>query len=190
MRWASLTKVNTQSRYGKMKLNITKSKKNELLKRTEITAEISFDTATPQRAEVKKAIAASAKCKEDLLVVKKINSHYGGKTADVTAYAYSDKDLFEKVEREYMRTRNAKPVKEEPKEEAPAEAAPEAPAPEGDAPATEEKSEEAAEPAKEEAPKEKPEEKPAEEAKEEKPEEKAEEKPAEAPKEEPKKEDA
>jgi len=113
-----------------MKLEITETKKNELLKRSEITATISFDGATPRRNEVKKAVAAAAKCKEDLLVVKKIDSHYGGKTAIVTACAYSDKDLFEKVEREYMRTRNPKiekPKEAEPAAEATPEAAPEAP---------------------------------------------------------------
>ena len=148
-----------------MKVEVTESKKNDLLGRTEISGKITFEGPTPKRGEVLKAVAAATKSKEKLTVVKKINSHYGGGVADVTAFAYTDPAVFEKIEREYMRTRN---VIEEPKVEEKAEEA---------APAAEEKSEEAAaekpaeEPAKEEA-KETPAEKPAEEPKEEKPEEK------------------
>lgn len=145
-----------------MKLTITESKKNDLLGRTEITAGLTFDTATPNRAAVKQAVAEAAKSNADLTVVKKIDTRYGGQEAIVTAYAYTDQALFEKVEREYMRTRNAK---EEPKaEEAPAEAAP--------AEATEEKSEEA--PAKEKSEETPAEEAPAEEEKAEEPAEKKE----------------
>ena len=123
-----------------MKVTITESKKNELLKRTEMTGTVTFTGATPRRAEVKKAVAAAAKCNAEFLVIKKIDSHYGGETATVTATAYETKDLFDKVEREYMRTRNTnvkkaaeeKPeVKEETPADTPAEGILEAPKEEG-----------------------------------------------------------
>jgi small subunit ribosomal protein S24e len=138
-----------------MNLKILEQKEEPLLSRKEIKAELFFEgTATPSNAEVGKNIASQLKVDEKLVVIKKIDTHYGSTEAIVTARAYDSAEAKEKIE-----------PKDKKAEKAKAEAAKEKPA--------EEK--------KEEAPKE---EKPAEEKKEEAPKEEKPAEKKEAPKEE------
>lgn len=139
-----------------MKVDIQSKEENQLLGRIEARGTVTFQGATPKRYDVLTQVAAGLKVKPEFVVVKKIDTSYGGGHADFLAYAYSDIKVFERVEREYMRKRNAapeKPVKEEAAE-AEKPAAPEKPA-EEEAPAVEAPKEET----KPEAPAEKPAEK-------------------------------
>jgi len=130
-----------------MKIENLEKKENALLNRDEVTAQVIFSDATPSRSDVIKALAATTKSKEDLVIVRKMQGNYGGGSATLAAHIYKDRASLENVEREYMRTRNT--VKEEPKAE-PAE----------------EKSEAAEEKTEESSEKEAPAEKPAKEAEE------------------------
>lgn len=106
-----------------MKIEIIEKRENELLGRTEITAKAIFEGATPSRSDIIKDIASQTKSKADMVIVRKINTIYGGLTAEVLVSIYKDKAQLEKVEKEALRKKNV--VKEEPKEEAqPEEAVP------------------------------------------------------------------
>lgn len=130
-----------------MKLDIINKKENALLGRTEIEAKLSFEGATPKRAETIKALASAMKTKPQLVVVRSIETHYGGLSADVSACIYSDEKKLELYEREYMRNRNKieepAPAEEEPAkektEEKPADEVKEKPAGETDNEPAEEK---------------------------------------------------
>jgi ribosomal protein S24E len=146
-------------------MKITEKKENPLLSRTEVTAEITFEKATPSKNDVKKQLASELKKDESLIVVKNIHTDYGAATARLSAFIYDSKEALEKTEpRPKKEAKPAGAPKEEAKkEEKPAEAP------------TEEKKKEKPTVAKPEEKKEaKPAEKPAAEAK---PEEKKEEKP-------------
>jgi len=159
--------------------DITK-KENPLLHRTEVSAILCFEGATPSNPDVKKKLGEKVGVDANFCIVKHVYTRFGETCADVLMFAYDSKENMMKIERikEVKEEKPAEAAKEEPKaEEKPAEAPKEEPKEE--AKPTEAKVEE--KPA--EAPKEesKAEEKPAEEAK--PAEAKAEEKPAEEKKE-------
>ncbi|MEE9525387.1 MAG: hypothetical protein V3V78_02155 [Candidatus Woesearchaeota archaeon] len=143
-----------------MAMKIISQTEQPLLSRTQVTAHIIFEAATPSNEDVAKEIAKQTKKDVKLVVIKKINTHYGSKEADVDAYVYSSEEEMKKVEPQ-PKKKEAKPG--------------EAPAPKAEtAPAAEAKPEAKAKPA---------------EAKEEKAEAKPEEAKPEEKKEEPKKEE-
>lgn len=125
-----------------MKIEIISKKENALFKRTEIEFKILDSPVTPSRTEVKNLLLASTKAKEELLIIKKINSFFGREMSTGTAYIYSDKKDLEKIEQKYIVKRNTAKLKEAEKEEsAPAEPAAEAPASEEAVEESEEESE-------------------------------------------------
>ena len=151
-----------------MALKIISQTEEPLLSRTSVKASIIFEAATPSTEEVKKQLAKAVKKDEKLVVVKKIATHYGEKSADIDAVVYDSEDALKQTEPHPKKKEEKKPA--EAKAEAPKEA------PKEEKPAEEKKEEPKPEEKKKEAPKEeKKEEAPAEEKKEEaKPEEKSE----------------
>lgn len=82
-----------------MNFKITETKKEDLLFRTVVKAEVLFENAkTPSNAEIKKAIASHMKSDESLVVMKKIAPQFGRSQAEVLAYVYNTKEDIVKVE--------------------------------------------------------------------------------------------
>jgi ribosomal protein S24E len=100
-----------------MEVKIVSTKKNSLLKRKEVDfmVEQGPKGKTPERLEVKKAIAAELKMNEDLVFIKKMKTMTGTNTAVGVANAYETVEQAKFIEPEYIRKRNSPP--EEPKEE-------------------------------------------------------------------------
>ena len=100
-----------------MEVKIVSTKKNSLLKRKEVDfmVEQGPKGKTPERLEVKKAIAAELKMNEDLVFVKKMKTMTGTNTAVGVANAYETVEQAKFIEPEYIRKRNSPP--EETKEE-------------------------------------------------------------------------
>lgn len=71
-----------------MELTILHQEVNPLLKRTTISANVKFETTTPSNLEVLQQISKKLGTKEELLVVKKIQTNFGQKQAKVTAVSY------------------------------------------------------------------------------------------------------
>jgi len=126
-----------------MKLTIKNETEQPLLSRKQIDAEVLFEGPSPSRKNVAAELAAKASVKPELLVVFKIDIHFGSQKAKVTAYAYTDKDAMSKIEetKKFKRTGFKEP--EKPKEEAKEESKSE------EKPAEEKKEEPKAEEAKE-----------------------------------------
>ena len=104
-----------------MNITIINKKENPLLSRTEIKAELIFESATPSRDEFKKAIAAQLKTDEKLTIVKNIYTRFGESKADALIYIYLSKEEMEKIEPRKKEKRKSEPnktPKEEPKKEA------------------------------------------------------------------------
>ena len=75
-------------------MDVKISEKNEqpLMSRTELRGTISFEAQTPSRAEVRKKIAESVKADESLVMLTRIRTAYGQKSAGVTAHVYKTKE--------------------------------------------------------------------------------------------------
>jgi len=80
-----------------MDINII-NEKQSIVPRKEIILEVKFEKSTPKRLDLKKEIAKKTKNKEELLIIKKIITDYGRRTAKVTAYAYKDEETLKKIE--------------------------------------------------------------------------------------------
>jgi small subunit ribosomal protein S24e len=102
-------------------MKILQETKNPLLKRKEIKAEISYEGATPNRAEVKNQLGQKGH-----LIIRRIKPVYGEGTAVVEAVVYDNKEIADKIEAEHLKKKNHKeePKKEESEENS-AETAPE-----------------------------------------------------------------
>jgi small subunit ribosomal protein S24e len=94
-----------------MDLKITNEKMVPLLDRKEVTAEVTFDKVTPSREELKKAVAHKTAAKEELVVVRKIETAFGKTKATVTACIYNDAAAMSKIETRTMIKRQSKPEK-------------------------------------------------------------------------------
>ncbi|MAF99461.1 MAG: hypothetical protein CMH61_02510 [Nanoarchaeota archaeon] len=159
-----------------MKLEVTEKNKNVLLKRTEVTASVTYGGQTPSNAQVHEGLAKKLSADKDLVVVLQILTNRGTATGVVKAHVYDDKESKSKfsVMTKHLR-KKAEEDKKTAEESAKAkEAEAEKPAEEATA---EEEPAQGEQPAEEPAPA--PEEQPAETPAEEAPEPAAEEKPAE-----------
>lgn len=100
-----------------MEVKIVSTKENPLLKRKEVDFRVEQDATlqTPNRLDVKKALAAKLKVSEDVVFVKKMQTMTGMHTTVGNATAYETVEQAKFIEPEYIRKRNSPP--EEPKEE-------------------------------------------------------------------------
>lgn len=101
-----------------MEIKIVSVKENPLLKRKEVQFRIEHGPQgkTPQRLEVKKALAAELKTSNELVFVQEMRTLTGTNTAVGLANAYEMADQAKLVEPDYILKRNNPP--EKPKEEA------------------------------------------------------------------------
>lgn len=99
-----------------MEVNIISEKENPLLKRKEVRFHVKHDAAaTPQRLEIRKAVADALKANVDLVFVKRFETRSGMHMAVGVANLYDSVDHAKLVEPEYVVKRNVPPPK--PKEE-------------------------------------------------------------------------
>ena len=101
-----------------MEIKIESAKDNPLLKRKEIDFTVIQGPRekTPERLEVKKALAAEMKVDDDVVFVKRMHTSTGTNITQGAANVYQKVEQAKLVEPEYIRKRNSPP--EKPKEEA------------------------------------------------------------------------
>jgi ribosomal protein S24E len=96
-------------------MEVVKNFENKLLNRKEVIAKIVEKDPSMKRVEVKAQLAKKLKADEKLVVIKKINNHYGSRTVEVEAYVYDDAKTMEKLTPKHIAKRNA-PAKKEGEE--------------------------------------------------------------------------
>ena len=103
-----------------MQIKIETTKDNPLLKRKEVGFTIMQGPKekTPQRTEVKKAVAAEMKIGDDVVFVKRMRTKTGTLITEGVANVYQSVAQAKLVEPAYIRKRNGLAVEEKPKEEA------------------------------------------------------------------------
>ena len=99
---------------------------SKLLHQKTIEAEVAHSgKATPPAQEIKKEIAKTAKAKEELIIIKKINTDFGSGSSVVTAYIYDSEEDLKKIEptTKHMKekVKKEKEVAAKPAEEKPIE---------------------------------------------------------------------
>ena len=101
-----------------MQIKIESTKDNPLLKRTEVGFTIvqGPKEKTPQRLEVKKAVATEMKIGDEVVFIKHMRTKTGTNITQGVANVYQSVAQAKLVEPEYIHKRNSPP--EKPKEEA------------------------------------------------------------------------
>ena len=101
-----------------MQIKVESTKDNPLLKRREVDFTIiqGPKEKTPQRLEVKKALAAELKIGDDVVFIKRMRTKTGTNITQGVANVYQKAEQAKLVEPDYIRKRNSPP--EKPKEEA------------------------------------------------------------------------
>ncbi|MEM3154244.1 MAG: hypothetical protein QW165_01615 [Candidatus Woesearchaeota archaeon] len=80
-----------------MELKIEK-KENPLLKRQEITGEITFQGATPSNKQLQEELGKKLGVAPELVAIRHIYGSFGGGKASFEAVAYASKEQFDKIE--------------------------------------------------------------------------------------------
>jgi ribosomal protein S24E len=101
-----------------MNVNILANTDNKLLDRKEVEAEVSFDAATPKRAELKTAISHKIGANPELVVIRGVSGMFGRKSVKVLAHAYSKKEAMMATEPVHIKVREGLIPKPEKKKKA------------------------------------------------------------------------
>jgi small subunit ribosomal protein S24e len=116
-------------------LKITSDRRNELLKRRELSFTLGYTGSTPSRSEVMGKVCAILSLDEKKVVLDSVKTRFGERRMVGTARVYDDEAMLAKTERPYLRERGKPKAKEgagtetpkaeakEPAQEAPKEAA-------------------------------------------------------------------
>jgi small subunit ribosomal protein S24e len=124
-------------------VKITSDKRNELLKRRELSFTLGYTGSTPSRSEVMGKVCAILSLDEKKVVLDSVKTRFGERKMLGIARVYDDEEMMKKTERPYLMergkpkakegaeaeaaTETAKPAPKEPAKEAPKEAAKPAP---------------------------------------------------------------
>ncbi len=92
------------------------SEEQSVLPRKEFVFLVEYEEKTPSRQELKQSLASKVKAKQELIVVKNINNHYGSKKSEVLVHVYDKEEDLKTIEEEYLVKKNQPPKKEEEEE--------------------------------------------------------------------------
>lgn len=88
-----------------MELMILENKRNEMLKRQEITVEVDQKTSSSKK-QLREKLAALMNTKEENIVIIKIDSNFGSSKAKAYARIYESAEELKKREEKYIIERN------------------------------------------------------------------------------------
>ncbi len=101
-----------------MNVNLIATTENKLLERKEVEADVSFDGATPKRAELKAAVCQKIGANPELVVLRKVSSSFGRRSVRVLAHAYAAKEKLMATEPTHIKVREGLMPKPEKKKKA------------------------------------------------------------------------
>ena len=93
-------------------MKIIKEYDNKLLNRKDVVAHFKNDGVTKSRADVKSEIAKKFKVDENLVIVRKIKTHFGSRDFEVVAMIYNDENSLKLVANEHFIKRNTPKTEE------------------------------------------------------------------------------
>ncbi len=91
-----------------MEVKITDDHENKLFERREISIHAVYEGKTPTRVEIAESVCKKLNLNPDTFQVIRIDQHYGIRTSEILAYAYSSKESMQKFARK-KKEKKAKP---------------------------------------------------------------------------------
>ncbi len=95
-----------------MDVNVQHKEEKPLLQRTDVTARVAYEGATPQRQALKDSVAHALKAPADHVIIRKITTEFGKQAAIVEASVYKEATAIEKFEPRHMKVRHKMTVAE------------------------------------------------------------------------------
>jgi ribosomal protein S24E len=89
----------------RMDLKVLSKKKNELLNRTELVAEMNEKTV-PSKTEIRTKLSAVLNTPIETIAIQKVETKFGSPYAKIYARTYADEATLRKMEATYVITRN------------------------------------------------------------------------------------
>ncbi|MBN1645399.1 hypothetical protein JW851_05190 [Candidatus Woesearchaeota archaeon] len=81
-----------------MKIEITETKDNPLLSRKGVKGILTFNTATPSNDILQGSLAKQLNVDKQVIMIKRIKTHFGSSKADFLAYVYNSEDELKRIE--------------------------------------------------------------------------------------------
>ena len=88
-----------------MDLKVLERKRNNVLNREEVIAEV-MEKTIPSKKQIREKLAALLSSSEDKIAITKVDSKFGSSRAKIYARAYATADDLKKIEVKYIRERN------------------------------------------------------------------------------------
>ncbi len=89
-----------------MELELVSEKENPMLRRTDVTFEVTHDDATPERLSVRDSLAAMLNKDANEVVVRHLDTKFGMRKTLGEARVYETPDVARDVEQDHMLERN------------------------------------------------------------------------------------
>jgi small subunit ribosomal protein S24e len=89
-----------------MDVEIVSEEENPMLRRTDVTFEVTHDEATPERLSVRDSLAAMLNKDAEEVVVRRLDTRFGMRQTVGEARVYDTPDAARDVEQEHMLERN------------------------------------------------------------------------------------
>jgi small subunit ribosomal protein S24e len=106
--------IESEVKKGKMEIEITEEKENQLLKRNEVKFKLHHEEegASPNREKARNALIKALKCSSNLLVVDKMDTEFGKRETVGYAKVYESEERLKEIERRHIVERNFKGAEE------------------------------------------------------------------------------
>jgi len=89
-----------------MDIEVLKKTGEPLMKRSSFEAKVVFEGRTPSRNDMIKNLCQKLSSKENVTIIRKINTDYGSERAILTGYVYEDEAIMNKLENPYIKLRH------------------------------------------------------------------------------------
>jgi len=89
-----------------MDIEVLKKAGEPLMKRTSFQAKVVFEGKTPSRHDMIKTLCQKLSSKENVTIIRKINTDYGSERAILTGYVYEDETVMNKLENQFVKLRH------------------------------------------------------------------------------------
>jgi ribosomal protein S24E len=89
-----------------MDIEVLKKNHEPLMHRTYFEAKVVFEGKTPSRIDMIKNLCTKLSSKENMTMIRKINTDYGSERAIMNGYVYEDEKVMNQLERDFVKLRH------------------------------------------------------------------------------------
>jgi len=89
-----------------MDIEVLKKNQEALMHRTLFEAKVVFAGKTPSRTDLIKGLCSKLSSKENMTIIRKIQTDYGSERAIITGYVYDDDKTMQTLESKFVKLRH------------------------------------------------------------------------------------